>query len=186
MHMSVRKLTMAGLLGGLSIAMGMIPGLGFIPAPTPAGSITIMHLPTVLGGIVGGPGVGAVVGSIFGVMSFLRAGSPMFADPLVAILPRILIGVAAGYAYRWLSRFGQTPALAGAGLVGTLTNTTLVLGMGVLRGYLNALAAWTTAIVSAPLEAAFAVVAVVAVGLALGRAGFIPRVRSTTTHSSAA
>jgi len=176
---------MTGLLGGLSIALGVIPGLGFIPAPTPAGSITIMHLPTVLGGVVGGPGVGALVGSIFGLMSFLRAGSPMFADPLVAILPRILIGVAAGYAYRWLSRWSQTLALAGAGLVGTLTNTTLVLGMGVLRGYLNAGAAWTTAIFSVPLEAACAVAVVVAVGAALGRAGFIPRVRSST-HSSAA
>jgi len=176
---------MTGLLGGLSIALGVIPGLGFIPAPTPAGSITIMHLPTVLGGIVGGPAVGALVGSIFGLISFLRAGSPMFADPLVAILPRILIGVAAGYTYRWLSRFGQTPALAGAGLVGTLTNTTLVLGMGVLRGYLNAVAAWTTAALSAPVEAAFAVVVVVAVGAALGRAGFISRVPSST-HGSAA
>lgn len=175
MHLSVRNVTIAGLLGGLSIAMGLIPWLGFIPVPTPAGAVTIMHVPTILGGVVAGPGVGALVGFIFGLMSFLRAGAPMFADPLVAILPRILIGVTAGYTYRALARFGQVPALAGAAIIGTLTNTGLVLGMGVLRGYLNVAMAWATAIPSVPVEATAAVVVVVAVGLALGRAGYLAK-----------
>ena len=82
-----------------------------------------MHLPAILGGILEGPIVGALVGLIFGVYSFLNATNPMFADPLIAILPRIFIGVAAYYSYKYL---WKNSAIAAA--LGTLTNTIGVLG----------------------------------------------------------
>lgn len=78
-----RTLTVSGLLGALSIMLGMTP-LGFIPVPTAAGHATIMHIPVILGAVLEGPRVGALTGLIFGLHSFMRATSPLFADPLIA------------------------------------------------------------------------------------------------------
>ncbi|HPM00094.1 MAG TPA: ECF transporter S component, partial [Bacillota bacterium] len=54
----VRKLVIVGVLGGVSAILGMTP-LGFIPVgPTRA---TIMHIPVIIGAIMEGPVVGALV-----------------------------------------------------------------------------------------------------------------------------
>lgn len=182
MNLTVRKMTTAGVLGAVSAVMGLVPGLGLIPVPTPAGSVTILHVPAILAGIAEGPVVGFFVGLIFGVTSWLRANNPAFADPLIAVLPRLLIGVFAAYAFYGLRRFGTVVAFGGAAVVGTLTNTGLVLTLAVLRGYWPAAAAWTVAVTHGPLEVVVAVVAAVAIGGALMRAGYIRRpVRSATS-----
>ncbi len=126
-ELSLKSMTMVGILGALSVVLGMTP-LGFIPlGPI---SVTIMHVPVIIGAIVGGPGVGAAVGFIFGAVSLARAIitptpiSPALYNPLVSILPRILIGVVAGYLHlafknkksKFLRYF--VPAAAGS-----LTNT---------------------------------------------------------------
>ncbi len=135
MNLSVRKIVMSGILGAVSILLGLT-GLGFIPVPTPAGHATIMHIPAILGGILEGPIVGLITGLIFGIFSFIRHTSPMFADPLVAILPRLFIGVASYFAYTAFRKVNPILALVIAGVVGTATNTILVLGMATIRGYL--------------------------------------------------
>ena len=94
-----RTLTVSGLLGAFSIVLGITP-LGFIPVPTAAGHATIMHVPAILGAVLEGPMVGTLTGLIFGLHSFLRAGNVMFADPLIAIGPRLLIGVVTYGVYR--------------------------------------------------------------------------------------
>ncbi len=172
MNMSVRKLTVAGLLGAVSAVLGLVPGLGFIPFPT-GQAVTIMQIPVVLAAVAEGPAVGLFVGLIFGLTSFLRATNPAFADPLVAILPRLFIGVFSAYAFRALRRRNLTLALGAAGVVGTLTNTGLVLGMILLRGYWPLELVWTVAVTHAPLELLVGTFAVVTVGLALHRAGYI-------------
>lgn len=136
MKLTTRKIVISGILGAIAILMGYIPFLGFIPAPTPAGNMTIMHIPAILGGILEGPVVGFLISMIFGVISFLRADNPLFADPLVAILPRLFIGVFAYYAYAATVKLHRGFAIALGGAVGSATNTVLVLGMAVLRGYL--------------------------------------------------
>jgi uncharacterized membrane protein len=106
LKLSTRKITVVGLLGALTVALGFMPVGGFIPVPTPAGSATTMHIPTILAGILEGPGAGALVGGIFGAFSFWRAQTNpnpvaklMFSNPLIAFLPRILIGVASHYVF---------------------------------------------------------------------------------------
>lgn len=172
MNMSVRKMAVAGLLGAVSAVLGVVPGLGFIPFPT-GQAVTIMQIPVVLAAVAEGPAVGLFVGLIFGLTSFLRATNPAFADPLVSILPRLFIGVFAAYAFAALRRRNLTLALAAAGVVGTLTNTGLVLGMILLRGYWPPEVVWTVAVTHAPLELLVGTFAVVTVGLALHRAGYI-------------
>ncbi len=137
MRTKIRKLTIAGVLGAVAILLGATP-LGFIPVPTPAGSATIMHIPVIIGAIMEGPVVGAAVGLIFGLFSFIRGGA-FFVDPLVAILPRVLIGILAAYSYMLINR--KTLGSIVAAIVGTLTNTIGVLGMATMQGYLNKKAA---------------------------------------------
>lgn len=168
---SIRTLTLSGLLGAVAIVLGATP-LGLIPVPTPAQYATIMHVPAILGGVAGGPLVGSAVGLIFGLYS-LAAPSSLPPDPLVAILPRLLIGIVAWLVYKSLQRWGQTPALIGAAVAGTLTNTIGFLGMAVLRGYLALPVALGVAVTHGLPEIVVATIITVPVGLALQRAGLM-------------
>ncbi len=116
----VRKIVVAGVLGAIITLLGYLgpAGPGFIPVPTPAQHATTLHVPVIIGGILEGPIVGLVLGLIFGVFSWLQAGIlgvVMFQDPLVAILPRLFIGITAWAAYVGFRRAGKYPAMALAG-----------------------------------------------------------------------
>ncbi len=102
-----RRVVIAGVLSGIAIFLGYTR-LGFIPVPTPAGNATIMHIPAIIGGVLEGWGVGAVIGTIFGIFSFLQATTPLFKDPLVAILPRVFIGITPFFVYRGLRGINRT------------------------------------------------------------------------------
>lgn len=180
MKLTLREMTVAGMLAAVCMVMGIVPGLGLIPVPTPAQHATIMHVPAILAGVAAGPVVGLMVGLIFGIFSFLRATMPAFADPLVAILPRLLIGVAAAFAFRGVHRWGLSWGLLAAAIAGTLTNTVLVLGMMVLRGYLAPKVALTAGLVHGVPEVVVAGMVVTAVGLALFRAGVLHRTKRQT------
>ena len=132
---SVRKIVISGVLAAIAILLG-VTRLGFIPVPNLSGNATIMHVPAIVGGVMEGWLVGGIVGTIFGLFSFLQATTPLFKDPLVAIFPRIFIGITAYFTYAGLKRANEYLALTVAAVVGTLTNTVLVLGMAVIRGYL--------------------------------------------------
>lgn len=106
----VRKLAIIGVLGAISAVLGMTP-LGFIPVgPTRA---TIMHIPVIIGAIMEGPIVGGFVGLIFGLFSIFQAFtnptpiSFVFLNPLVSVLPRILIGLFSYYSYNALRKLGN-------------------------------------------------------------------------------
>ncbi|HLS52656.1 MAG TPA: ECF transporter S component, partial [Tissierellaceae bacterium] len=107
---TIRKMVLVGMLGAISIVLGMTP-LGFIPiGPTRA---TIMHIPVIIGAITAGPLVGGLVGLIFGLFSIFQAitnptpVSFVFLNPLVSVLPRILIGLVTYYIYEGLKRLGD-------------------------------------------------------------------------------
>ena len=170
-----RTVVVSGLLAAIQIVLGLT-GLGFIPTPTGVNA-TILHIPTVVAGAVEGPIAGVAVGLIFGIFSFLRATNPAFADPLVAIVPRLFPGLVAWAVFAALRRFNLAVAAAAAGALGTLTNTVLVLGMGMLRGYFPPELAGTVATTNGPFEVLFAVIITTAVVLAVAGRG--ARRRST-------
>ena len=140
--LSTRRLVVCAMLSAVSIVLGMTP-LGIIPLPI--ANLTTMHIPAILGGILEGPVVGLFVGLIFGLTSLYKAFtaptsilSPFLQNPLVSLLPRALIGVAAWGVYtlvRFLcmkvKRTGlvQTIGAALAAFFGTMVNTAGVLGM---------------------------------------------------------
>ena len=101
---SSRKLVTSAMLGAITIVLSLTP-LGLIPLGLI--NATTMHIPVIIGAIAEGPLVGALVGLIFGVSSLLNAlirnPSPVsfvFYNPIISVLPRILIGITSYYAYR--------------------------------------------------------------------------------------
>ena len=142
MKISTRSIVVAGVLIAVSAVLALT-GLGYFPVPNVTGEATIMQVPAIIGGVLEGPIVGLIVGIVFGLNALTRfAGLPIFAGQpawmpfVVLFLPRLLIGVVAAYAYRWLKGMNEIVALAVAGIAGTLTNTVLVLGLGIGFGIL--------------------------------------------------
>ncbi|MCT8978051.1 ECF transporter S component [Clostridium sp. CX1] len=127
-----RQLTVIGMLSAISIILG-VTGLGFIPIPPV--KATILHVPVIIGAILEGPVVGAMVGLIFGIFSMVQAittptpVSFIFMNPLVAVVPRVLIALTAYYTYRIVKTNVKSLNIAVAAAVGSLTNTIGVLGM---------------------------------------------------------
>jgi len=127
MQLSVRRIVITGILAAIAILLG-ITRLGFIPVPNVSGNATIMHVPAIIGGVLEGPLVGLLVGGIFGVFSMLQDTTGLFRNPIVSVLPRLFIGVTAYFAYISLRKSNEWLALVVAGVIGTLTNTILVVG----------------------------------------------------------
>ena len=134
-RMNVRRMTVIGVLSAISIMMSMLPFIGYIPiGPIKA---TIMHIPVIIGAIIEGPVVGATIGLIFGLTSLWNAItqpvllSPLFINPLVSVLPRILIGIIAYYVYQGVYKISKKVYASGfvAGIIGSIVNTAGVLGM---------------------------------------------------------
>lgn len=131
--LGLRKMVIIGMLSGISIFMGLT-GLGFIPLPFM--KATIMHIPVIIGAIIEGPVVGAFVGLVFGLFSMYNALvnptplTPIFLNPIVSVVPRILIGIVAYYVYKLLkNKFENESVPIGiAAVLATITNTVGVLG----------------------------------------------------------
>lgn len=129
----IRKMVVVSMLAGISIFLG-VSGLGFVTLP--AFKLTIMHIPVIIGGIIEGPVVGALVGLIFGLFSMYQnftAPGPtsfIFWNPIVALVPRVLVGVVAFYIYKILKNKikNQKLSIGIAAIAATLVNTVGVLG----------------------------------------------------------
>ena len=127
-----RKIVVTAVLGAITILLGLthwgfIPWFGGI-------SLTIMHVPVIIGAILEGPLVGAGIGLIFGLFSMLQAAiaptgvlDPLFTNPLLAVLPRLFIGPVAWLVWTGLKKWPVVGLIA-SGITGSLTNTVLVLG----------------------------------------------------------
>ncbi len=136
------------LMIALVVAVSFIPVLGYIPLVVI--KATTVHIPVIIGAIILGPKAGAVLGLTMGITSIIKntiepsltsfVFSPFIPVPgsdsgdiralLIALVPRMLIGVVAGLIYRLFSLFDKKgfAACGAAALLGTLTNTGLVMG----------------------------------------------------------
>jgi uncharacterized membrane protein len=171
-----RKIVTAGVLAAIACILGLTHW-GFIPWFSGA-SLTIMHVPAIIGAVLEGPWVGMVIGLIFGLFSMLQAAiaptgptDVWFTNPLLAVLPRIFIGLIAWLVYKALSKW-QIPALIGAGIIGSMTNTVLVLGMIGILGFLPWAVLPVIALVNGLPEAALSAIITFAVVIAWKRIPF--------------
>ena len=127
--------------------LGMVP-LGLIKATT-------LHIPVIIGCLLLGPRYGAVLGFMFGLVSFLSntmspavlsfAFTPLVPVPgtpngsplslVICFVPRILVGVVPWFVYRGLQKLmkessrGEVLSMAIAGAVGAVLNTALVMSL---------------------------------------------------------
>ncbi|MGG7212731.1 ECF transporter S component [Clostridium nigeriense] len=132
-HENVRKMVVISMLSGICLFLGLT-GLGFIPLPL--FKLTILHLPVIIGAIIEGPVVGGSIGLIFGLFSIYQnitaptPMSPFFYNPLVSVLPRVLIGVISYYVYKIIRSKVKNikVSISIAAICGSLVNTIGVLG----------------------------------------------------------
>jgi uncharacterized membrane protein len=94
----VKEMSFTAVLAAMVILMAVVPNLGYI-AITPMVGLTIIHIPVFIGAYFGGRRVGASLGLVFGLTSFIVALTrpqglldPIFTNPLVSVLPRFLVG----------------------------------------------------------------------------------------------
>jgi uncharacterized membrane protein len=128
-----RKIVVTAVLAAVTIVLGLLPFGGYIPFF--GISITILAIPVIIGAILEGPVVGAGIGLIFGLTSLYQAATapkspldPLFVNPLLSVLPRMLIGPVAWLVWSALKRWKVIGLLA-AGFIGSYANTAFVLGM---------------------------------------------------------
>jgi uncharacterized membrane protein len=162
-----RKIVVIGSLGAISVLLG-ITHWGFIPWFGGA-SLTIMHVPVIIGAILEGPVAGVLIGLIFGLFSMLQAAiaptgpaDVWFTNPLLAVLPRLFIGPVAYLVWKALQRWPAV-GLITAGIAGSLTNTILVLFMIGVFGFIPWAGLLPIAIANGPAEAAASAVITLAV-----------------------
>ena len=176
------RLVQTALLAALVLLLAFTPSLGYIPIGVI--SVTIVHVPVIIGSILLGPGCGALLGFLFGLSSMIMATtnagvtsfifSPFYSagittlGPLysliISFIPRILVGVVPSLVYRGLKKLFASKkgmdaaALLIAGVCGSMTNTILVMGLTYLlfgQAYAEAIGIAYEALVAAILSIVF-------------------------------
>ncbi|MDR2932388.1 MAG: ECF transporter S component [Oscillospiraceae bacterium] len=130
---STKMMVSTAMLIALTVVMMLTP-VGRIQLPII--SVTIAHIPILIAALVFGLYPGLAVALAFGLVSLFVALiapatllDPFFVNPLISILPRLLIPVTTYFSYRGLSKLLEKMkggAVVSAGIsvaVGNLTNT---------------------------------------------------------------
>lgn len=131
-HENIRNFVLTAMFSALIIVMTIVPYTGYIKVGLLI-DITTLHIVVAIGAILLGWKYGAFLGLVWGVTCFIRAftdpASIMFTNPLISVLPRIIVGLVAGLVFEKLSKttLDKTVCALIAAIVGTLTNTVLVL-----------------------------------------------------------
>lgn len=145
--LDVKRLVQLGMLIAIMIVLEFT-GLGIIPIGF-GFEITIFVIPVVIGAMVVGKTGGAILGGVFGLLSFSECfgksafGTLLFglnpaACVLICFVPRILIGLIAGITFDALKKRDKTKVVSYAvsALIGSLVNTVLFVG-GVVAVFWN-------------------------------------------------
>ena len=144
------RLVMCALFSALIVVMTFTPYLGYISVGPI--EITTLHIVAIFAAVVLGPKYGAIVGGVWGLTCIVRAiqmGFAPFANPMVSLVPRILVGIVAGLVFLGLSKTKcpKVVSLVIATLAGTLTNTVCVISaLQIFNGFKSLLGAAATAI----------------------------------------
>ena len=105
----IREITILAMFSAIILAMVFVPYLGLI---TLFGipSITLIHIPVLIGGAMLGRKQGAFLGLVFGMGTLIRATYSagfdyLFIFPWVSVVPRVIFGFLAHDVYRGLLAF---------------------------------------------------------------------------------
>jgi uncharacterized membrane protein len=136
----------------LTVVLTFTP-LGYIPVGVI--SITTIHVATILGACILGIKYGAILGGTWGVLCIIKAfqepipGNIPFQNPMISLVPRIIVGIVAAAVFVALSKtkLKKPISLGIAAVAATLTNTVLVLtALTLFNGFETITAGVTTAL----------------------------------------
>lgn len=105
----IAQLTKDAMFLAIILIMGFVPNMGYITV-APGVSLTLMHVPVLVGCACFGWKRGWLYGLFFGATSCIQALSnpvgfnAFFIYPWVSILPRVLFGLAAGFLFDLLKK----------------------------------------------------------------------------------
>lgn len=135
----ITKLSITGMLTALILIMIYTP-IGLMTLPGTSIQITFIHIPVLIGLLAEGPAVGFLLAFVFGAGTLLKGliapatpFDPLFINPLISVVPRLLIPLAAWGAYRLMKSIlpkkkpMESVAWSVSALAGSLTNTIFVL-----------------------------------------------------------
>ncbi|MBG9988330.1 ECF transporter S component [Aerococcaceae bacterium DSM 111176] len=131
-----RDNVLIAIFAAIIILQTWVPFLGYIALPTL--SLTIIHITVIVVTLLRGTKAGVIIGAVWGINSLLRAvfiGNPIermiFMNPLISILPRILMPLVVGLLSEWMIKRNITTKVRASalGFLGSLLNTVFVLGM---------------------------------------------------------
>lgn len=130
---NVFQMTIIAMLVAILIIQTFVPVLGYIPlGPL---DVTIVHITVILAAVLFGNRTGLIVGTVWGLLSMIRAYTQptpfnvVFLNPLISVLPRAIVGWISGVVFEALDK--RTDArwkYSVTAMIGTATNTILVLG----------------------------------------------------------
>lgn len=132
--MKTRDLTLNALFIALTVVMSIVPNFGVIQIGVI--SITILHVPVIIAGLVLGFRAAVINSLAFGFASLfvaLSRGSglldPLFINPLVSVLPRLLFGISIGLINGGMKKISKNDALNDgvSAVVSTVIHSILVL-----------------------------------------------------------
>jgi len=148
----IKRMASVALLMALVVVMQFVSGL--IP-PVSGFSISLVLIPVVLGSALYGPGVGALLGGIFGAIVYINCvtgadvGGAMVlqANPVLCFLvvmgKGILAGAASGWVYRLLKDKNDYVAMMCAAVVCPVVNTGVFIAC-MLTFFKDVLSAWAS------------------------------------------
>ncbi|MGB6179229.1 ECF transporter S component [Carnobacterium sp.] len=129
------RISILGILSAIILVQNFVPLLGYIPIPPL--NPTIIHITVIVAALTLGTKDGMVIGGVWGVSrlvkAFIAPTSPLdlllFTNPIISIVPRILVGFIAGYAFHLLKKKNgkESIAMIISSVLASLTNTILVL-----------------------------------------------------------
>lgn len=132
---STKELTLVGMMIAITAILAWTP-LGLIPLPLISAST--LQIPTIIIAIIAGPFLGGITGAAMGILTLIRAVTspsgvldPYFINPIISVLPRVLIGISAGYAFLGLQKLTgkRKVSYAISAVIGSFVNTAGVLGL---------------------------------------------------------
>lgn len=141
----VFNLVIFAIFSAIILLLSLVPYLGFITiGPV---SITIVHIPVLIGVMIMPLGYAAGLGAVFGlgsfIASFIYGSGPIdlaFQNPLVSILPRVLFAVVASlifYGFRQVQKTKYGDAII-FGVISVITNIFFLYGGLALANTINA------------------------------------------------
>ncbi len=136
---STQRIVITSMLAALILIMIYTP-VGLMRLPGTSIEITFIHIPVLIGLLAEGPLVGFILALEFGMGTLLKGLTapatlfdPLFINPLISVIPRLLIPLTAWASYKIIHsvlpnrKSTKSIAWTVSAFIGSLTNTTFVL-----------------------------------------------------------